>query len=125
MSPEVRAYFDAAPAPARAGLVALRALIFEVAEAAGIAVREETRWSQPAYLAPKGTSLRIGCPKTGGFALYAHCQTPLIAEFRAATAGAFTTEGNRAVLFRVADEVEPGALAPLIKAALTYHERQT
>ena len=122
--PAVTAYFETAPAAARQGLEALRSLIFAVARDEGLDLREETRWGQPAYLAPKGSTLRIGLPKTGGFALYAHCQTPLIEEFRTATQGAFRTEGNRAVLFDRADEIAPGALAPLIRAALTYHERK-
>lgn len=125
MKPEVRALFDAAPPEARAGLDRLRALIFEVAQSAGVEVSEETRWGQPAYLAPKGSTLRLGLPRNGGrFALYAHCQTTLIPDFRDATNGAFRTETNRAILFDDADEVDPGALTPMIRAALTWHERK-
>mgnify|MGYP000592624135 CR=1 FL=1 len=53
------------------------------------------RWGQPAYLAPKGSTLRVGIPKSGGaFALFAHCQTTLIADFREATGGVPTVGGE-------------------------------
>lgn len=119
------AYIEAADKDARAGLMALRALILDVAAEAGIEVSEALRWGQPAFLAPKGSSLRIGLPKAGGFALYVHCQTGLIDRFNAGPGRGFRTEGTRAVLFDTVDELDRGALAPLILWALTYHEKAT
>lgn len=120
-----RAVFDAATPKARDGMRALRALIFETAERLNISVEETLRWGQPAYLSPKGTTLRIAVPKTGGaFALLVHCQTPLIEEFRTATGGVFATETNRAILFERASDIDAAALTPFIRAALTYHDRK-
>jgi len=125
MPSNTRAAFDAAPPEAKRGLERLRALILDVARDAEIPLREETRWGQPAYLATNGSTLRLGIPKAGGaFALYAHCRTSLIADFREATGNAFKTETNRAVLFDTADDIDPAALAPLIRAALTWHQRK-
>lgn len=126
MPDDVRAVFDAAPARSRSGLLALRDLIFATAEEAGIVpLTEALRWGQPAYLAPKGSTLRVGIPKSGeAFALFAHCQTTLIADFREATGGAFRTEKTRAVLFDDVSEIDPEALTPMIRAALTWHERK-
>ncbi len=115
----VRAVFDRFPANARAGLLALRARIFAVAAQEGIALQEELRWGQPAYLAPKGSTLRLGVPKSGGFAIYTHCQTTLMADFREVSP-ALNFEGNRAVHF-ACDETPPKALDFLILRALTYH----
>lgn len=116
-----RAAFDAAPPEARAGLVALRALILRVADDEGIALREELRWGQPAFLAPKGSTIRIGVPKGARFALFVHCQTSLIAEFLAGPGAGSRTEGTRAVLFDHPGEIDAGALALLIRRALTWH----
>jgi hypothetical protein len=123
MPPEVRAVFDAAPRDARAGMEQLRTLILDVGREPGVGpVTEALRWGEAAYLAPKGSTLRIGVPKSGGrFALFAHCRTTLIAEFREMTGGAFRTEVNRAVLFDRQKDVDPVALGPLIRRALTWH----
>jgi len=119
-----RAAIEAAPARAQAGLIALRRLIVTVAANEGIALREELRWGQPAYLAARGSTLRIGVPKSAEFALFVHCQTALIAEFRAGPGAGFRVEGTRAVLFDHPDEIRPEALAFLIHRALTWHDRK-
>ena len=104
----------------RAGLMALRARILAVALAEGVAVEEALRWGQPAYLAAKGSTIRLGVPKTGGVAIYTHCQTTLISDFRALCPD-LCFEGNRAVHFTVG-EAPPAAIDMLIRAALTYHQ---
>jgi hypothetical protein len=126
MDQKVRAVFDAAPAPARAGMLALRQLIFDVA--AGLPqvgpVEEALCWGEPAYLTPvtrSGSTIRVGAPKAGGFALYCHCQTSLIADFRDLMGSTFRYEGNRAVLFRDVEDIHPDKLALLVARALTWH----
>lgn len=128
MPPEVRAAFDAAPTTARAGLLALRRLILDQAarmpEVGPVA--EALRWGQPAYLTPvtrSGSTLRLGVPRAGGFALFCNCQTSLIADFRDLTGGTWPTEGNRAVLFDTPDQTGDPALCLLIARALTWHRR--
>lgn len=117
--------FDTLPADARRGALALRHLILEVADQAGIKVEEALRWGQPAYLAPKGTTLRLGVPKAGGFAIYAHCQSQVIPAFRDTFAEEFRFEGNRAVLFTDPDQIKPALLSQMIRHALTYHDKPT
>jgi Domain of unknown function (DU1801) len=126
-SPEVAAVFAAASPGARMGLMALRDLIFTVAgETPGVGpLAEGLRWGQPAYLTlatGSGCSLRIG-PTPQDFALFVHCQTTLIEDFRSGPGARFRTSGTRAVLFQNADEIDPAALAPLISRALTWHKR--
>jgi len=118
----VAAAYAAFPAEVRAGLMALRARVLAVAAAEGIPVEEALRWGQPAYLAPKGSTIRLGVPKTGGYAIYTHCQTTLMNDFRA-LCPELRFEGNRAVHF-TAKETPPAALDMLIRAALTYHQSQ-
>lgn len=89
------------------GLLRLRALIFDVADQTnGVGqIVESLKWGQPSYATVNpvsGTPLRIGVPKSGGIALYAHCQTTVISQARDVMSGIFTFDGNRAVL------LEPG-----------------
>lgn len=89
----------------------------------GIVV-ECLKWGQPAFTTPttrSGSTLRIGVPKSGGFALYAHCQTTIISEFVAAFPGQDRVEGNRAILFSEVSQIEPARHALLIVHALRYH----
>ena len=102
--PKVAARFASFPEPARTGLLALRGLIFEAAaETPGVGALEETvKWGQPAYLTPEtkaGSTIRLGLPKEGGFAIYAHCQTTIIADFQSMFPDDFTYGGNRAIHF--------------------------
>jgi len=128
MSPQVRAVFDAAPAPVRQGMLALRNLVLSVAaEQPEVGpITEALRWGEPAYLTPvsrSGSTIRIGRPKTGGFALYCNCQTSLIVDFRDSIGDSFRYEGNRAVLFRTVDEIDADRLSLLVARALTWHRR--
>jgi len=127
-SAEVARIFAQTPPAARPGLLHLRRLIFEVAGKTSGAgpVKEALRWGQPAYLTAEtgvGTTLRLGAPKTGGFALYAHCRTTVIATFRDRFGDSFCYQGNRAVLFSHIAEIQPDKLSLLIVHALTYHYR--
>jgi hypothetical protein len=123
--PAVAAKFADFPAPARAGLMALRQMIFDIAaDTPGVGpVHETLKWGQPSYLTPttkSGSTIRLGIPKQGGFAVYTHCQTTLMADFQSIAPGDLTFDGTRGVLF--ADtQSPPDAIALLIRNALTYH----
>jgi hypothetical protein len=125
--PEVAVVFAAASPGARRGLLALRELIFTVAdETPGVGpLTEALRWGQPAYLTlatGSGCSLRTGVTPTG-FALFVHCRTTLIGDFLAGPGAGFRTEGSRAVLFDTADQIGHPALRLLVARALTWHRR--
>ncbi len=124
--PAVKEVFAAFPGDVADDLLRLRALIFDVAaETDGVgSVHETLKWGQPAYLTPEtksGSTIRLGAPKDGGVALYAHCQTTIIPDFRGSFPDAFTYEGNRAVRFSAGEAPADGPLRLLIKSALTYH----
>jgi len=106
--------------------MALRTLIFAVAaDSPGVGpVQETLKWGQPAYLTPvsrAGSTIRLGMPKSGGYAIFAHCQTTIIADFRALFGPDFTYDGNRAVIFDEAPPPDLDKLRTLIASALTYH----
>lgn len=121
----VRAAFDAIPEPDRADLLQLRELILKIgADLSEVpSVTEGLRWGQPAYLTPArvGSTIRLGVPKNGGFAIYASCQSTIISDFAEAYPGWDIIEGNRAVVFNDATHIDPVRHGALIRAALTYH----
>jgi hypothetical protein len=125
-NPMVAQVFADFPAMERAGLLVLRQLIFDVAARdAEIGPLEETlKWGQPAYMTSttrSGTTLRLGLPKTGGFAILCHCQTTVISDFRALFGDDFTYDGTRAVVFSSNDTLPTDKIALLISAAFRYH----
>lgn len=127
--PEVAAFFDALGEDERTSLLRLRKLIFDVAEQTpGVGrVQETLKWGQPAYLTPEtksGTTIRLGSPTSGSIALYAHCQTTLISDFRALFPQDFRYEGNRAIHFQIDDPLPLGRLELLITNALKYHQKE-
>jgi hypothetical protein len=110
----------AMPEPAQGCATALRALIER--EADGLDVQECLRWGQPTYIASKGSMLRIGMTKSGNAALFAHCQTTIISDFAAQFGKDFQIEGNRAVVFPAASDIQPEKLRRMISHALRYKE---
>ncbi len=122
----VEAAFERFDPQARASLLALRDLIFHVAQDMPEVgpLLETLKWGQPAYLPAKpkiGTTIRLGVPKSGGFALYTHCQTPLMSDLSAQFGAELRFEGNRGVLFEYGAAVPHEPLRILIARALTYH----
>lgn len=117
--------YDVFPACPRVGTLALCNLIFETAQSIPECPQpiECLRWGQPAYITPIGSTLRIGLPKSGGFALYAHCQSTIISQFSQSFGGDFSIEGNRAILFQTVEDIQPEKLRLLIGHALTYKRK--
>lgn len=126
-NPKVAAAFNAFPQGARDSFLTLRDLIFQIAEDTPEVpqINEDLRWGEPAYLTPPriGSTIRLGVPKSGGFGLFAHCQTTIISDFAAAYPGWDKFEGNRGVLFTDLAQIDPLRHGALIRSALTYHLR--
>lgn len=127
--PAVAAAYASFTSSARAPLLHLRGLILDTAAATPAVgpIVETLKWGQPAYLTQKtkaGTTLRLGQPKRGGFAIFVHCQTTVISDFRALFPDDFDYDGNRAVLFQDRAGIDDDNLRLLIGAALTYHLRR-
>jgi hypothetical protein len=130
MSGPVQQAFAACTGPCQTGMHHLRRLIFATAAARPQIGRmvEDLRWGQPAYLTPDtgaACSLRIGPHRDGGFALFVHCKTHLIADFLAGPGADQRTEGTRAVLFGTVTDIADDPITQLVAGALTYHLRKT
>ena len=126
--PAVEAVFDAYPDNIRSGLLALRGLILETAEATeGVGPLVETlKWGQPSYLPEKprvGSTVRIDAlPKQpGDYAMFFHCQTSLVDGFRELYPDEFMFQGNRAIVFSQGNSIPTKALMHCVAQALTYH----
>lgn len=127
----VKAVFDAHPRELRADLLTLRALIFDTAaETEGVGGLVETlKWGQPAYAPAKprtGSTIRIDAlgDRRGHTALFFHCQTTLVSDFRQRYPDLLAFQGNRAVVLAPGQELPRDALKHCIALALTYHARR-
>lgn len=122
-TPAVADAFAALPDASRQGCLQLRALIFEIAQGLDqpVDVTEDLRWGQPAYLSTKGTTIRLGVPKTAQFGLFVHCQTRLLSDLHDVFPMQDRVEGTRAVLFDDPADIDATRHGWLIARALTYH----
>jgi Domain of unknown function (DU1801) len=126
----VAAVFKAYPADVRRRLMTLRALVFETAaRTQGVGALSETlKWGQPSYLTAEtgsGTTVRIDrLKKSDGYAIYFHCQSGLVGQFKDLYPDTFRTEGKRAIVFDLEDRVPAKALRHCIGLALTHHLRK-
>lgn len=107
-------------------LLALRDLIFETArnDPQIGPIEEALRWGQPAYLTPvtkSGTTLRLGQSRTGTPALFVHCQTSLVSDYKVAFPNRSDTQDKRAMLVPSCADIDPMRHGWLIRRALTYH----
>ena len=116
--------FGAFEPEVRVALEGLREMIFDVAtgltEVTG--VEESLKWGQPSY-APKpktGTPIRLGTTKSGQVAVFTHCQTTVMSDFRALAPPEMKFDGNRAVHLSPDMPIPLAQITPLIRAALTY-----
>jgi Domain of unknown function (DU1801) len=126
----VAAVFKAYPADLRRRLMTLRELVFETAaRTEGVGALSETlKWGQPSYLTAEtgsGTTVRIDrLKKSDGYAIYFHCQSGLVGQFKELYPDTFCTEGKRAIVFDLEDRVPVKALRHCIGLALTHHLRR-
>jgi hypothetical protein len=129
-SGDVQSVFKSYPPAVRARLMALRELVFDTAGATPGAGRltETLKWGQPSYLIEEtgsGTTVRIDRLKTGeGYAVYFHCQSGLLGQFRELYPDTFTYEGKRAIVFETGDRIPLRALRHCLALALTHHSRK-
>lgn len=129
MADDVKAVFNAMPEDTRLILLAVRDLVFETATQTNEAgeVVETLKWGQPSYLTvrPKsGSTIRLGTGKSGEPALFCHCQTSLVSQFRDVYPQVFDFEGNRALVIKDDSPLPRDELSHCIALALTYHKRK-
>ena len=119
------------PEPVRKKLLTLRQMIFDVAKTTpGVGkLGEALRWGQPSYITPEtgsGSTIRIDHIRhePTKYAMYFICTSGLIDDFKELYRGKMKFEGNRSIVFDVADRLPEEALRHCISLALTYHLRK-
>jgi hypothetical protein len=128
--PRVASLFKAYPSAVRARLMALRDLVLGTAAmTTGVGKLTETlKWGQPSYLTEEtgsGTTVRIDRLKSGdGYAIYFHCQSGLVGQFRELYPDTFRYEGKRAIVFGVDERVPARELRHCLALAFTHHSRK-
>ena len=101
---------------------------FETARATnGVGELEETlRWGEPSYLTTQsrsGSIIRMHWKPADGdqYKMYFHCQTNLVATFRAIYPTELSYERNRGIALSRRDPIPVDALRHCVTLALTYH----
>ena len=109
----------------RRKLEVLRKLIIETAnEIEHIKEIEETlKWGEPSYLVKKGSTIRIDWKEKNPnqYGIYFKCTSKLVHTFRKVYGDLFRYEKNRAILFKLNDNLPTNELKNCISAALKYH----
>lgn len=127
----VKAAYQSMPPPQRQLALQLREIVFNTAAqipAVG-PLNEVLRWQQPSYLTSKtgsGSTVRIDAVKgsKSEIALYFHCQTGLLDEFRQLYASQLHFSGQRAIVFDINENLTEKSISHCIALALTYHNRR-
>jgi Domain of unknown function (DU1801) len=116
---------------ARAGLTELRSLVLATAkDTDGVGqIEEGLRWGQHSFLTSEtgsGSTIRIDGLRNypGTIAMFFHCQSGLIDQFRELYGDKLTYDGKRALLFPAGKSIPAKMLAHCIALALTHHLRK-
>ncbi len=125
MPSDVRAVFAGYPEAARARLLEVRGLLFDLAGEIGAGPLAETlKWGEPAYLTQAtraGSTVRLGL-SGGDPAVFFICHTGLVDGFRADFPEVFSYLGNRGLV--LGEGYDRDVLAICLTRALSYHRKK-
>ena len=124
--PKATAVFHNYPSTVQEKLRYLRTLVLKVAEELeGLEKLEETlKWGEPSYLTKYGSTVRMDwkVKKPDQFAIYFKCTSKLVPTFKLLYKDKFDFEGNRAIVFKIDDQIPEEELKHCISLALNYHK---
>ncbi len=119
------------PKPMRDALVVLRNVILETAhETEGVGpIEEALRWGQLSFITAEsgsGSTIRIDALRNAPtqYAIFFHCQSSLIADFRNRYSGKMKFVDERSIEFSLDQPLPIAELKHCISLALTYHLRK-
>jgi hypothetical protein len=119
------------PKPMKDALLSLRQLVLETArETDGVGpIEEALKWRQLSFLTSQtgsGSTIRIDAsPKDPSkYAMFFHCQSGLIADFRNRYPIQMKFVGERSIEFSVGESLPRAELKHCISLALTHHLRK-
>ncbi len=125
---KIESIFDAYPRSIKKKLLTVRQIIFDIAQESDDVgeIQETVKWNQPSYLTVKpksGTTIRLDSIDSSEYAIFVHCQTTLIAEFKEVYPEC-RYDGNRAIIFDSNNKQETKIIKHFIYLALSYHSRK-
>ena len=126
MEDSVYDVFNNYPTEYRDTLFIIRKLIYDIARnipEVG-AIEESLKWGQPTYSTIEtktGTPIRLDRFGADKIAIFFHCQTTLISDFRTLFSSKLEFSKNRAIVLDFNKELPIDELSLCIEMALTYH----
>ncbi|XWN38745.1 MAG: DUF1801 domain-containing protein [Balneola sp.] len=125
-NPKTTQVFEHYPDFVQSQMYRLRELVLSTAsEVEGLENLEETlKWGEPSYLTKHGSTVRVDWKekKPDQYAMYFKCTSKLVPTFKKLYSEVFTFEGDRAIVFKLDDEIPKKELKHCISLALTYHK---
>lgn len=118
--------FNSYPVEYREPLLQIRELIYSVAsKIPEVGELEEClKWGQPTYSTVKkktGSPIRLDRFDKDKIAIFFHCQTKLVSNFRTLFHSSLEFSENRAIVLDPNESLPTNELALCIEMALTYH----
>ncbi len=104
----------------------LRELVIETAKAIpDVEELDETlKWGEPSFISKIGSSLRMDWKENtpNQYQLYFNCSSRLVETFKLIFGDLFEYEKNRAIIFKIDEEIATTEVKECITAALRYHK---
>lgn len=117
--------------PLRSALLDMRKIILDVAQSIeGVGpIEEALRWGQLSFITTRtksGSTIRIDALRSdpNKYAVYVHCQSGLIDDFRTRYPKQMTYIDQRSIEFTVGEPLPMAELKHCISLALTFHLRK-
>jgi hypothetical protein len=124
--PRVNDVFKNYPKAVKQQMLQLRDMVLSTAaEIESVENLEETlKWGEPSYITKYGSTLRMDWKEKTPeqFAMYFKCTSKLVPTFRIIYKDKFNFEKDRAIVFKLNEEIPETQLKHCIAMALTYHK---
>lgn len=102
-------------------LTEMQNLIHKVADESDIEISEGVKWGQLSFATPNGTPIRIDKFSDTQIALFVHCQTRLIENWRSLFSDTLHFSKNRAIIIDLNEPLPEEQLKICIDQAFNYH----
>lgn len=116
--------FATYPDDVRVSLMAIREMIFAIAEVHNLSpVEESLKWGQPSYSVKDGSPVRIdwSAKTPDQYSVYFNCSTKLVATFKEVYREKLQFNGNRELVINRGNALPVKPLQHCLEVALRYH----
>lgn len=98
-------------------------LVEQVAEKLSLVIKAERKWGQLSFSSKIGTPIRMARFDDDYVALFVHCQTTLVEQWREMFTDSLKFSKTRAILLNTKDELPIDDLEICIQMALSYRKK--